>query len=236
MNKIWLLAVLISLAACSSKQPATDAPPGKEAALNEINTRYVILQRALDFDIGRTGTDCYFPGNGQPFDIGYRPETDLETIVAVKAGLVEVKAAEKNRWDVTLTEKGKAVANAGYLKPIHHRVGNGCDEYQISFPLAMARAFDVAGPKPEADSYEYTYSWKWEITELGKTLRQDGEVFSKLTQSQRQQLQELTNVRNDVNAGPLLSIPVPLDTDNRPRPGTAIFKKERDRWVFNVRQ
>jgi hypothetical protein len=234
MNKFWLIFVLLLLVSCSAKLTA-DLPP-KDEVLQEINARYVVLQKAIAFDIGRTGTECYFPGVGEPFDIGYRPETDLETVVAVKAGLVTVKPAETNHWDVSLTEKGKSVLSADGSKPIHHRVGNGCDEYQVSFPIARAHAYDLADPKQELDTYEYTYSWKWEVTPLGQTLRQDGEVYSTLTPSQKDTLRIIGSGPHGVNDGPALPIPVPSEANNPPHPGTAIFTKEKDRWAFNVRQ
>lgn len=231
MHKFWLIFVLVLLVSCSA-----DLPPGKDEALQEINARYAALERSVSFDIGRTGTECFFPGVGEPFDVGYRPETDLETIVAVKAGLVTVKPAEKNHWDVSLTEKGKSILSADGSNPIHHRVGNGCDEYQVSFPIARAHASDVSGPKAERNTFEYTYSWKWEVTQLGQALREGGEVYSQLTPAQRKELQELTNVTHGLNDGPALQFPVPSDGNNPPRPGTAIFKKENGRWVFDVRQ
>jgi hypothetical protein len=235
VKNVVLLAFLAALMACSGKG-AMDGPPSKERALRDINTRYLVFGRSLDFDIGRTGTDCYFPRNGPPFDIGYRPETDLPTIVAVKAGLVSIKTAGKDRWDVTLTDKGNALVNAEGVKPIHHRVGNGCDEYQITFTIARAHVSEVSGPKAEADTYQYTYLWKWEVTPLGAALRQNGDVYSTLTPLQRDQLQELIKVLDGLTEGPVLPVPVPSDADNSPRPGIAVFKKEGDRWVLNVRQ
>ncbi|HSK45054.1 MAG TPA: hypothetical protein VLA83_14335 [Candidatus Binatia bacterium] len=235
MHKFWLIFVLVLLVSCSARR-SSDVPPDKNEVLQKINGRYAALERSVNFDIGRTGTECFFAGAGEPFDIGYRPETDLKTIVAVKAGLVTVKPTEKNHWDVSLTEKGKSILSADGSNPIHHRVGNGCDEYQVSFPIARAHAYDVAGPKQERDTYEYTYLWKWEVTQLGQALREDGEVYSQLTPAQRKELQELTNVTHGLNDGPALQSPVPSDANNPPRPGTAIFEKEKDRWVFNVRQ
>jgi hypothetical protein len=235
MNRFWLVIVLVLLVSCSAKRSA-DLPPDKDQALQEINGRYVTFAQVLSFDIGRTGTECFFLSAGDPIDVGYRPETDLQTIVAVKAGLVTVKPAEKNRWEVSLTEKGKSILSANGSKPTYHRVGNGCDEYQVSFPIAKAHAFDVAGPKQELDTYEYTYSWKWDVTPLGQALHQDGEVYSTLTPSQKNGLRTFWSEPQGVNNGPALPIPVPAEANNPPHPGTAIFKKEKDRWVFNVRQ
>jgi hypothetical protein len=230
MSKAWLLALSIFLLGCSG------GAPDKQTALERINFRYAVLAQFLNVDIGRTGTECFFPGNGSPFDVGYRPETDIATIVAVRAGYVAVKAAEKDRWDISLTDKGNAFVSAEHIKQFYHRVGNGCDEYQIAFPIARAHVTEVAGPKAEAGTYEYTYSWKWEVTQLGVALRQDGDVYSKLTSSQKNDLQEMAKVPHGLNDGPVLPIPVPSDANNPPRPGTAIFEKENSRWVFNVRQ
>jgi hypothetical protein len=230
MSKAWLLALFVFMLGCSG------GVPDKQAALEMINHRYAVLAQFLSLDIGRTGTECYFLGDGSTVDVGYRPETDIETIVAVKAGYVVVKSAEKDRWDISLTDKGNAIISAEHRKPFYHRVGNGCDEYQIAFPIARAHASDVAGPKAEAGTYEYTYSWKWEVTQLGVALRQDGDVYPKLTSSQKNDLQELAKVPRGLNDGPVLPIPVPSEANNPPRPGTGIFQKENDRWVFNVRQ
>ena len=235
MRKAGVLLLLLVLVSCSAKRSA-DLPPGKDQALQEINKRYVTLEHVLSFDIGRTGTECFFLSAGDPIDVGYRPETDLVTIMAVKTGLVTVKPAEKNRWEVSLTEKGKSILSADGSKPGYHRVGNGCDEYRVSFPIAKAHAFDVAGPKQELDTYEYTYSWKWDVTPLGQTLHQDGEVYSTLTPSQKDGLRKFWSEPQGLNNGPALPIPIPAEANNPPRSGTAIFRKEKDRWVFNVRQ
>ena|SRR5690242_5217852 len=232
MNKILLISLLTSLVACSS----SNTSPSKEEALRDINLKYQVFERSLNVDIGRTGTDCYLVGNGPGLDIGYRPETDLGTIIAVRAGFLSVKPADKNRWDVSLTDKGNAFVNAEHITPVNHRVGNGCDENQISFPIARAHVSEVAGPQGDAETYKYTYLWKWEVTALGASLRQDGDVYSKLSPSQRKDLPETVNPIHGMSAGPDLPIPVLSEASNIPRSGSAIFKKENNRWSVEVQQ
>jgi hypothetical protein len=233
MKKLWPIVALASLATCSGGGPK---PPGKADALQKINSRYAAVQRSITLDIGRTGTDCYFAGNGPPIDIGYRPDSDVSTIVAVRAGYVEVKPAETNRWDVTLTDKGKALASSERTQPVNHRTGNGCDEQQISFPIARAHVSELGEPVESNGFYEYSYLWKWEFTGLASELRQNGSIFARLTPKQRTDLQEAINVELVVANGPKLPVPVPAEAENPAQSGTAVLKSQGGKWMLEVRQ
>src|SRR5438270_3397850 len=152
MNKFWLIVLVISMVACSGKQ-STSNPPSNEVVLHLINSKYGSFERSLNVDIGRTGTDCFFTA-GSTLDIGYRPEKDIGTVIGVKAGLLSVKPAEKDRWDISLTEKGESFMKAEGGKPFNHRTGNKCDEYQISLPVARVEASELAGPQAEGETYK----------------------------------------------------------------------------------
>jgi hypothetical protein len=238
MNRYWLVVVALFLVACSSKQ-STSNPPNNEVVLRLINSKYGSYQRALDVDIGRTGTDCFFTG-GVTLDIGYRPEKDLGTVIGVKAGLLSVKPAEKDRWDVSLTEKGESFLKAeGGGKPFNHREGNRCDEYQVTFPVARAEASDLVGPQAEGtDAYRYTYSWKWKPSTLGLALRKDGDVYSKLSSSQQSDLPKRINAIQDpeLKGGPDLPMPVPSDAESASHPGSAVIKKYDKYWRAELKQ
>jgi hypothetical protein len=164
-------------------------------------------------------------------DVGYTPEKDVPTIVAVQAGLISVNPAGKNWWDVSLTEKGKAFFENEHGIQQFHRVGHGCDEYQVTLPIARALVVDVSGPKIQEDPpgsfvYEYTASSKWRTTDLAKALQLDGEIYPKLSPEQRQDLQKSINFPDALYHGPKFTLPAPRENDNQPNSVTATFRKE----------
>jgi hypothetical protein len=229
MNKCWLIVVLASVSACSGV-----GSPNPRDVVGRINSYYSTFPVAIPLDIGHTGTKCFFPFNGvnneSPMDLGYRPETDLATIVAMSAGLIEVKPAGTNWWAISLTDKGQKFFETEHMLRQFHTVGYGCDIERVVFPVARAYVAEVAGPKtdyeqPDPPSYEYTSSWKWKVTELGEALRQDGKVYSRLSVEQRKELADKANPPSIFSA-PHLSFPVPAETDNVAHPITAIIKKK----------
>lgn len=238
MKKILLIALFGLLVACSRSVES----PTKQTVKKMINSNYASFSRTLHFDIGRTGTKCFYPFSGErneePMDIGYRPETDIETVVAVSAGLITVKPVGTDHWDLGLTDKAKQVMSAESIQQKYHRVGNGCDEYEVSFPIATAYVETVKDPSAEGGTFAFPYSWKWRITELGETLRQDGPVYSRLTPTQRHDLEEKTNISfgTGFESVPVLPYPVPSEAENAPHWGTALFTKKSNGWAFDLRK
>ena len=235
---VVMSAILIG---CSAKDPAKEAPLRSDVQAR-MDSYYASNSIELAVDIGHTGTQCFFPFSGErneePMDIGYTPDKDVPTVTAVRAGLISVNPAGKNRWDVSLTEKGKAFFENEHGVRQFHRAGHGCDEYQVTFPIARAFVVDVSSPKiqeeqPGSFIYEYTASSKWRITDLGNALQSDGEVYNQLTAEQRQELEKSINPPDDIYHGPRFALPAPHENENVPHSVTATFKKENGSMVLD---
>lgn len=195
----------------------------------------------LSVDIGRTGTKCFFPSlgekNEEPMDVGYTPEKDLPTVVAVKAGLVSVTPAGKDWWDVSLTEKGKTFFQNEYGVQQFHQSGYGCDEYDVTLLIARASVVDVSAPKIHEDTpgslvYDYKVTSKWRITDLGKALQSDSDIYRQLSAEQRQKLEDAINPPPDLHQGPKFALPVPHESENHPYSVTATYKKEDGKMIL----
>jgi hypothetical protein len=138
---------------------------------------------------------------------------------------------------VSLTEKGKSFFENEHGVRQFHRVGHGCDEYQVTLPIARAFVVDVSSPKiqeeqPGSFIYEYTTSSKWRITDLGKALQSDGEIYSQLSAEQRQDLEKSINLSGDIYHGPKFTLPAPRESENVPHSVTATFKKKNGSMVL----
>lgn len=241
MVKAFIVAMIAILIGCSAKDPAKEAPLRSDVQAR-IGSYYASNSIELAVDIGHTGTQCFFPFSGQrneePMDIGYAPDKDVPTVIAVRAGLISVNPAGKTWWDVSLTEKGKAFFENEHGVRQFHRVGRGCDEYQVTFPIARAFVVDVSSPKiqeeePDSFIYEYTASSKWRITDLGKELQSDGEVYTQLSAEQRQDLEKSINLSASIYHGPRFTLPAPHENENVPHSVTATFKKQNGSMVLD---
>lgn len=234
MVKALIVVMIAILMGCSAKDPGKETPLRSDVQAR-MDRYYASNSIELAVDIGHTGTQCFFPFSGQqneePMDIGYAPDKDVPTVIAVRAGFISVTPAGKNWWDVSLTEKGKAFFENEHGVRQFHRVGHGCDEYQVTFPIARAFVVDVSTPKIQEEEhgsfiYEYTASSKWRITDLGKALQSDGEVYSRLTAEQKQDLEKSINLSDKIYHGPRFTLPAPHENENVPHSVTATFKKE----------
>ena len=61
---------------------------------------------------------------------------------------------------------------------------NGCDFETDFLNLAMPELVKVTAITPSETSTEIAFVWKWNATDLGKGLRQDGKLYSMLTPAQ----------------------------------------------------
>ena len=229
-----LSVVLVAILMGCSSDPAKQAPSRSDVE-QRMNSYIALGSVQLGVDIGRTGTKCFFPFNGanneDPMDIGYTPEKNLPTVVAVKAGLISVNPAGKDWWDVSLTDKGKAffVEELGVKQ--FHRAGHGCDEDEVTLMIARPFVVDVSSPKiqeiePGTFAYDYTVSLKWRITDLGKALQSDGDIYRQLSAEQRQDLEKSINISEDLYHGPKFTLPASPENENPPRSVTATFMKK----------
>jgi hypothetical protein len=163
-----LSVVMVALLMGCSSGPAKQAPSRSDVE-QRMNSYIALGSVQLGVDIGRTGTKCFFPFNGEhnedPMDIGYTPEKNLPTVVAVKAGLISINPAGKD-------------------------------------------------------------SLKWRITDLGKALQSDGDIYRQLSAEQRQDLEKSINISEDIYQGPKFTLPASPENENLPRSVTATFMKK----------
>jgi hypothetical protein len=139
---------------------------------------------------------------------------------------------------VSLPEKGKVLFETEHGVRQFHRAGHGCDEYQVTFPIARDFVVDVSSPKiqeeqPGSSIYEYTASSKWRITDLGKALQSDGEVYTQLSAEQRQELEKSINLSDNIYHGPRFTLPAPHENENVPHSVTATFKMKNGSMVLD---
>lgn len=230
---ILAAAVIVGCLGCST-DPVKQAPSRSDVE-TRMNSYYALGSIDLAVDIGRTGTKCFFAFNGtqneEPMDVGYTPEKDIPTVVAVKAGLVSVSPAGKDWWDVSLTEKGKTFFENELGVKQFHRAGQGCNEDQVTLMIARPFVVEVSAPKiretdPGAFAFDYSVSSKWRITDLGKVLQSDGDIYRQLSAEQRQKLEKSINVSEDIYHGPKFTLPAPHENENQPFAVTATYEKK----------
>lgn len=175
-------------------------------------------------EIGRVGSNCIFVDDrGQQRNIDLTPDYNVSTVVARKAGYLTVAPDGNGFWKIALTDKGKAAAAATQEESIVYPPLKGCDYQQVNFFLASPELDFVSGVTANENNPEVDYFWKWNVTELGQTLRRDGKVYPTLTPLQQAELQ--THVHGLVH---FLQIPVPPETFTGH--STVKFKRYTDGW------
>ena len=109
----------------------------KNTAAAEIKPHLQAADNSLFFLIGRVGTDCVeLDSAGRERKIDLNPTSNINTIVAQRAGYATVTPDGKGFWKVALTEQGSAVLAAANQKPYAPNARNGCDYQQVDFLVA----------------------------------------------------------------------------------------------------
>jgi hypothetical protein len=145
-------------------------------------------------------------------------------VIAVQAGYVTAVPDGKDYWKVTLTEKGQAHIDQQRNRLAEIRRTKGCEFRQVAFPIATPSVVDVSGVTSGDSERQVDYTWKWVLTDLGVALRENGEIYRKLSPQDREVLQYVVNATSD---DPKISIPIPDDGVIR---GTSNFKHYDDGW------
>lgn len=217
MKKASLL-LLPFLLGCSS------GSMDKATAANEIRTYLKGEHSFILVDVGRVGSDCILvDSRGQQQKIDLNPENSISTVAARKAGYLTVAPDGKGYWRVALTDKGKAAAAATGEESIVYPPLKGCDYQQVEFFLASPELDFVSGVTADENNPEVEYFWKWNVTELGQTLRRDGKVYPTLTPLQQAELQ--TDIHAMIQ---VLQLPVPAQ--NFTGHSKVKFKRYTDGW------
>jgi hypothetical protein len=179
--------------------------------------------------VGRVGTQCpYLNDKGQqaelPLDL--TPQSQPATVFAEMAGYVTVNADGDGYWKVALTDQGKKLFQESGSRHLSNAALNGCDYETDFFNVAVPELVKVTAITPGENSTEIAFVWKWNTTELGKGLRQDGKLYSMLTSPQREDLQRRIN---HIDFGfQKLALPVP--GEDYTGTGSVRVKKGANGW------
>ena len=180
----------------------------------------------IQVNIGRVGTQCpYLNDKGQqaelPLDL--TPQAQPATVFAEMAGYVTVNADGDGYWKVGLTDAGKSIFQQSGSRHVNNAALNGCD-YETDFlNVAVPELVKVSAITPSETSTEIAFVWKWNATDLGKALRQDGKLYSMLAPAQREELRR--NMRSGFQKPTL-----PLPGDDFTGTGSVQVKKGANGW------
>jgi hypothetical protein len=199
----------------------------RDTALKELNSKFRAKRRDLMFNIGRVGSHCSTVdlGEGKRGEIDLDPGKKIATIVAMKGGYVTVVPDGKDYWKVDLTARGKSFMDAQRKHPYGNEKQKGCDFEQVEFPIAEGSVLEVTGITEGEALRGVDFQWKWQPTELGVRLREDGDIYSMLTPAQREDLAYMLNVGETG-----VRLPVPLPPADSSIRSTVRFKKYDDGW------
>lgn len=217
MRKVAILLVGCVLGCSGASSKLMD----KTTAAAEIKPHLQAGDNILFLKIGRLGTDCVeldSAGRETKFDLN--PTSNLNTIVAQRAGYATVAPDGKGFWRVALTDQGKAAMKG---TPYASNARKGCDYQQVDFLVATPELVSVTDVTADTNAPEADYSWKWNVTTLGQMLRRDGKVFSTLTPLQQAELQ--THIHGLVEL-----VPVPVPAEDFIGYGKVKFQRMIDGW------
>lgn len=222
MRNAGVLLLLVLFGCSGSKMDQSTAEGLAKRILSSNPARFSL-------HVGRVGAQCpYLNDKGQqaelPLDL--TPQSQPTTVFAEMAGYVTVNADGDGYWKVLLTDAGKKLFQQSGSRHVTNAALNGCDYETDFFNVAMPELVKVTAITPGEGSTEIAFVWKWNVTDLGKGLRQDGKLYSMLTPSQREDLQRRVN---HVDFGfQKLTIPVP--GDDFTGTGSVRVKKDANGW------
>jgi hypothetical protein len=222
MQKVVVLLLFVLLGCSSNKLDQGTAEGLAKRILSSNPARFSL-------DVGRVGSQCpYLNDKGQqaelPLDL--TPQSQPATVFAEMAGYVTVNADGDGYWKVLLTDSGKKVFQQSGSRHLSNAPLNGCDYETDFFNVAMPELVKVTAITPGETSTEITFVWKWNVTDLGQGLREDGKLYSILAPQQRKELQRSMN---HVDFGyQKLTLPVPRE--DYTGTGSVRVKKDANGW------
>lgn len=219
MRKAGFLLLLVLIGCSGNKLDQSTAEGLAKRFLSSNPAR-------IQVNVGRVGTQCpYLNDKGQqaelPLDL--TPQSQPTTLFAEMAGYVTVNADGDGYWKVILTDSGKKVFEQSGSKRVSNPPLNGCD-YETDFlNVAMPELVKVTAITPGEGSTEIAFVWKWNATDMGRGLRQDGKLFSMLAPAQREELSR------SVHSG-FQKPALPLPGDDFTGIGSVRVKKDANGW------
>lgn len=222
MRKAGILLLFVLLG-CSSNKLDQNTAEGLMKRILSSNPANFSL------DVGRVGTQCpYLNDKGQqaelPLDL--TPQSQPATVFAEMAGYVTVNPDGDGFWKVALTDSGKNLFQQSGGKHLSKAALNGCD-YETDFlNVAVPELVKVTAIIPGEGSTEIAFVWKWNVTDLGRELRQDGKLYLMLAPPQRERLRRYMN---HIDFGfQKLTLPVPEEAFTGT--GSVRVKKDANGW------
>lgn len=219
MRKAGVLLLLVLLGCSSNKLDQATAEGLAKRFLSSNPAR-------IQVNVGRVGTQCpYLNDKGQqaelPLDL--TPQSNPSTVFTEMAGYITVDADGDSYWKVALTDQGKKIFEQSGSKRLKDPALNGCD-YETDFlNVAMPELVKVTAITPVENSTEIAFVWKWNATDLGRELRQDGKLYSMLAPPQREEL------RRHIRSG-FQKPALPLPADEFTGTGSVRVKKDANGW------
>jgi hypothetical protein len=217
MGKASILLLCVFIGCSSNKLDEKTAAEGIKSLIKGDVTRIYV-------EIGRVGTDCVeIFESGEELPINLDPGWSLPTHVAELAGYLTETLDGPGSWKVSLTDKGRAALAAGeiQLRPVPPR--KGCDYQQATLILASSDFVKITDIIPGKDSTQVDYLHKWVLTDLGRSLRQDGKVYALLDFKERDWLKKLISGRHH-------KMPLPAPADDYTEKASIRVKKLPEGW------
>lgn len=217
-----LLAILLVVVGCSK------GTLDRKIAAEKINQEFSKRRERILVRIGRVGLHCETRSeNGKTVDLEWESKYDVAFLIAQAAGYVDISPDGEGFWKISLNDRGQAFVNAYHIVPEAPPASSHCGYQFYSMPLATAQVVAVTGIIPDQNTCQAEVTWNWSLTELGKGLRANGNIYSALTEVQRGGLQDWLYA----NPGPRLPIPAPSDEDMKTlHHDTVQFVKYDDGW------
>jgi hypothetical protein len=211
--------MLCLLSGCSSKELS------EGTVKKELQSR---LEKQMVWDsvtLGRIGSHCQREWEGKIEADDLSPEKDLDMVAAQAGGYIAVIPDGPDFWRVSLTDKGKAAQDAEKYKVREYKSNlAGCDFKSYAIAVGHPEFGRVVDIQRTQDAWNVNFTWKWALTDFGRGLQKNGEIYSKLSPDQISHLSDRLGRRG-------MALPVPATTDEIPM--KAEFKMGTD-GVWNV--
>lgn len=210
-----LVAVLLVFVGCSNTLDRD------RAAETIKNSTHFEEAPELWVDVGRIGPSC------EPLS----PSDNVEVTVAKLAGYITVKQDGRNFWQITLTDKGRALPEAKKMESDPPETKDGCSTHLLTLPLATREFGEVTGITGSDRQEQVEFRYKWKPTELGSALTENGTIYTKLSPEQQDSLNTIIQKRSVIFwQGAPLELPITDIAVNFGVSGSARFQKYDDGW------
>jgi hypothetical protein len=208
--------LLCLLTACSGSKMMDN-----KTATERVEYYLKYQHSSIVVEIGRVAKDCGTKlYEGQEASLGVDPSSDVSILVNQAAGYISVVPDGPDFWKIELTEKGKAAVIGN---PFPEPPLKGCDFHNVRLIVGTPELVRVTGVTADERNPEVEYLWKWNLTELGKELREGGKANAILKPDQRDLLSKygISGVR---------SMPIPAPPEETVQKDVMKFERFTDGW------